>query len=413
MLAIAVCLAGISLAAARDFVRSRAIVVGIDGYDGGTWQRLSHAVADARRVAEFLQAQGYEVVLLTDGSASREAILDALHAAARELSENDRLLFYFGGHGHTQALGEEEAGYLVPAGARSVGGMISMEEIRSISQLMRPVRHQLFVLNACYGGSIGILRGGRALSPQQPGYLDQIVSRQARQFIAAGGPDQQVLDGGPAGLSWFTHFFLEAAEGGAADLDGDGAITFPELSAFLLPRASNSVQTPSFGALPGHALGEYVFTRAGGTGRIVVPDVIEPPMATTRGGAMPEATQNFEAMQQPVHDLFAAWAELDLDGYLNQWSPDAVQFVGRKRRGFADIAAQRRSLFPRLSAVEVRRYQLWFRGFEDGVASFDASYDMAFHFRDGRTVTERERETYRIARERGRWVIVENRDYVR
>ena len=82
-------------------------------------------------------------------------------------------------------------------------------------------------------------------------------------------------------------------------------------------------------------------------------------------------------------------------------------------RRFREIEAARRKLFKRLDAVEVVRYQLWFRGYEDGVASFDASYSMKFHFRDGRVLAEQERETYRVAREDGRWVIVENRDYLR
>lgn len=409
---------GVSSATAQDFEQNRAIVVGVDKYGGGDFPDLAFAVADARRVGEFLQGQGYDVRLLLDGDATRERILGELFTAARELTDKDRLVFFYGGHGSTEKIGDQELGYLVPSGAKGVGGMIGMEELRSASQTMAGVRHQLFILNACYGGSIGILRSMRAFDKSRPDYLKQIVARQARQFITAGGPDQQVLDGGPNGLSWFTHFFLEATEGAAADLDGDQTITFPELSAYLLPRASNNVQTPSFGVLPGHALGEYIFSAAGTAAPPVVAQAEEQQMAsaahvTTRAAALPELARDFAPMQEPIHDLYSAWANLDIDAYLDQWSKKARQFVGKKQRSYAEIESSRRKLFKRLDAVDVSRYQLWFRGFEDGVASFDASYTMKFHFADGKVLTERERETYKVRQERGRWVIVENRDYVR
>ena len=414
LLCICWCQFGAGTVLARDFATSRAIVVGIDRYGGGGFPDLSFAVADARRVAHFLRAQGYDVRLLLDENASRDQILAELHTAARDLSDRDRLLVFFGGHGSTEKIGDQELGYLVPSGATGVGGMIGMEELRSISQTMTGVRHQLFVLNACYGGSIGILRGVRAFDNTRPDYMEQITARQARQFIAAGGPDQQVLDGGPNGLSWFTHYFLEATETGQADLDGDTTITFPELAAYLLPRASNNVQTPTFGALPGHALGEFVFARSGtGTPPVVAQAEVEASHATTRAASLPDVARDFTPMQQPIHNLFNAWTMLDIDAYLDQWSPNARQFVGKKVRRFGEIEAARRKLFKRLDAVEVVRYQLWFRGYEDGVASFDASYSMKFHFRDGRVLAEQERETYRVARDDGRWVIIENRDYLR
>jgi hypothetical protein len=267
------------------------------------------------------------------------------------------------------------------------------------------VRHQLFVLNSCYGGTIGTLRGAISLvARDRPDYLDQITQRQARQFLAAGGPDQQVLDGGPGGLSWFTHYFLEAVEGGGADLDGDRIVTFPEMQAYLLPRASNSTQTPTSGALPGHAFGEYIFDMSDNA--LAQSDqefeiaAANPPQALMMAPTtqLRDIAMDFDAMQRPIHGLYTAWEALDIDAYAAQWSPSAVQRIGSKKRGFADIIARRAKLFPKLAAVEVERYQVWYRSFENGVASFDASYDMAFHFKNGRVVRESERE---------------NRDYIR
>ncbi len=401
----------------RNFAKNHAIVVGIDKYNIDGWNNLNYAVADAKRIAEFLTRSGYQVNLIVNDNAGRDDILDALHEASRNLGKDDRLLFYFGGHGHTEKISGDEHGYLVPHGAESVGGMISMDEIRELSSRMRSVRHQLYVLNSCYGGTIGVLRGVRGLEPDRPSYLDEITRRSARQFVAAGGPGEQVLDGGPEGLSWFTHFLLEAIENGDADLDGDGHITFPELNAYLIPRASNQFQTPTYGTLPGHALGEFIFSasdsKSGGTAEKVAK--VEPPASTTtETRSLKAVALDFGAMQEPIHRLFEAWENLDLDSYGRQWANDAVQFDHKrnKRRNKRQIMTRRAKLFPRLASVDVERYQVWFRGFEGDTAFFDASYKMSFYFRNGRVLHENERETYKTRRSGNKWAIVENHDYL-
>ena len=64
-------------------------------------------------------------------------------------------------------------------------------------------------------------------------------------------------------MSFFAHYLLEAlGDERLGDLDGDGAITFPELAGYLVPRATNAYQTPVTGALPGHGGGEFVFVSA-------------------------------------------------------------------------------------------------------------------------------------------------------
>jgi hypothetical protein len=250
------------------------------------------------------------------------------------------------------------------------------------------------------------------VAPAAPAYLDEITRREARQFITAGGPNQVVLDGGPGGLSYFAHYFLEATARGEADLNRDGIITFGELAAYLVPRASNRVQTPAYGMLPGHGMGEYVFRPATGTHQQVA--ATAPPSGTTTAAEeLSAVARGFPAMQKPIDDLYAAWATLDLRQYLAQWAPEAVQFVGRNRRTLVDIKQARERLFTRLAAVNVERYQLWYRGFRDGVGHFDASYSMTFRFADGRVTRERERESYKVRQVGGRWLIVENQDYKR
>jgi len=68
-----------------------------------------------------------------------------------------------------------------------------------------------------------------------------------------------VADDGPDNHSIFTWTLLQGLAG-KADLNGDGLITATELAAYVAPAvASVSLQTPSFGSLPGSQGGDFVF----------------------------------------------------------------------------------------------------------------------------------------------------------
>lgn len=250
------------VATASYYGHSYALVVGVDDYRGGDWQRLAYARRDAEAVEALLRKRGFAVTPLYDAQATKTAIVSALQTRlAPRLQTDDRVVVFFAGHGATERLGDQDFGYLVPYdGTADSATYLSMEELRTLSEKMGRAKHQLFILDACYGGLFGLRGQVLRVDPHVPGYLDQVTRRAAREFITAGGRDQQVLDGGPGGLSFFTFYLLEALGGKhLADLDADGAITFPELAGYLVSRATNAYETPVAGALPGHGGGEFVF----------------------------------------------------------------------------------------------------------------------------------------------------------
>lgn len=168
---------------------------------------------------------------------------------------------FFSGHGDTQTLGGRDYGYLAPYNAgKSYGSLISMETLRSLSEKMGAAKHQLFIIDACFGGLFAPTKAPVAgIARTHPRYVREIARRTARQFITAGGKGQQVLDGGLNGYSYFTGYLLDALDKGLGDLDGDGYITLSELAGYLVPKATNDYQTPGTGTLPGHGLGEFLF----------------------------------------------------------------------------------------------------------------------------------------------------------
>jgi formylglycine-generating enzyme required for sulfatase activity/uncharacterized caspase-like protein len=252
-----------------------AFVVGIDNYKSPAWPKLRYAAKDARGVAAYLETQGLKVISLFDGAATRKEIVHQLEdVIAAQLRSGDRLVVFFSGHGTTRSFGSEEYGYIVPVdGDDNPSSYISMEELQTLSRKMGAANHQLFIMDACYGGRLS-LRGGNVVLPHHPRYLQEVSRRRARQILTAGGKDQKVMDGGPLGHSVFTGYLLQALQEGHGDTNGDGYVTFFELYDYLLPTASNAQQTPGQGELAGHEGGQFLFRVGTPTGGAAVQNTI-------------------------------------------------------------------------------------------------------------------------------------------
>jgi VWFA-related protein len=242
------------------FERSYAVVIGIDRYPH--FRQLHNAVSDARAIAAYLHTQDYDqIITLYDEQATKQAIIAAMqNQLAPRLRTKDRVLVFFAGHGYTETLGGKDRGYIVPYdGESQSAGYISMDELLTLADYMSNARHQLFIMDSCYGGLLGAETRGSLVNPNVPDYLGNIAGRVTRQVLAAGGKNQEVVDGGSKGHSVFVDAILEALADGKADRNRNGYITFSELTDYLLPRASNRYQTPSPSVLPGNQGGEYLF----------------------------------------------------------------------------------------------------------------------------------------------------------
>ena len=248
-------------AATRLFDKSYALVVGIDEYDTSYWPALSYGKKDARAVGKLLEDQGFEVSMLLGKEATRDNILWTLsEEIAPKLTGHDRVVVFFSGHGETREVGWRDYGYVIPYdGTERFPTWISMAEMREISAQMLKARHQLFVFDSCYGGSIGAKAvSNRESSGRGPRHIEKVSGNRARQFLTAGGKNEQVLAGGPHGYSYFTGYLLDALNG-KADRDEDNYVTMSELSAYLLSAASTWSHTPRWGILPEHEQGEFWF----------------------------------------------------------------------------------------------------------------------------------------------------------
>ena len=238
--------------------RSFAVVIGINQYE--KWPGLEFAVADAHAVKNRLQKTGFdEITIIMDQAATQRRILSELfHELPQKVGRNDRVLFYFAGHGQTQDMpGGGKKGYIIPVDAETdsyASSAISMEQIRSLSSRIA-AKHIFYVMDCCYSG-LGLNRSA-GVWPGISDYLRKVSAMRVVQIITAGGQGEQVQEKEGHGL--FTTYFIEAIAG-AADLNKDNVVTGTELGAYLRPTVSNAsrqTQTPLFGRLEGE--GEFLF----------------------------------------------------------------------------------------------------------------------------------------------------------
>lgn len=252
--------------------------VGINDYIGRS-NDLRGAVNDAEDIANALiQSGAVEVILLTDGDATKAAITAAWLHLVDIAMPGDTIVFSYAGHGaqepepagrRGEADGLNEA--FILGGYQSIGEASSErivdDEIFAWLQMAEDKGVEvIFVADSCFSGTMYRDIAGPPLTYRTaqfapPAELDaaalpdqhfatiEETDFQHVTFIGATQEDkldpELTIDGVPRGaLSWA---FARALEG-AADIDGDSALTQHELLAYLVPavevKAQNQ-QTPS------------------------------------------------------------------------------------------------------------------------------------------------------------------------
>ena len=236
--------------------QSYALLVGVSNYTAG-WPDLESVPRELKQIERVLQGQGFTTEKVSNPDASQlrrafDAFIDRYG-----FDPNNRLLFYFAGHGYTR---HGTKGYLVPADApdprQDERGFLrkSLDMAQIIAWTRRiEAKHALFLFDSCFSGTVF---KQRAL-PDRPPHITALTSAPVRQFITAGSAGETV----PA-KSVFAQVFVDAIEHRLADLDRDGFVTGTELGVHLqakVPRHAR--QTPQFGKHPDYELarGDFVF----------------------------------------------------------------------------------------------------------------------------------------------------------
>ncbi|MBI5892517.1 MAG: caspase family protein [Deltaproteobacteria bacterium] len=247
------------------YKESHALIIGVSEYTEG-WPKLPGVKKDVEDVKNTLQNHGFNVTVVMDPK--REQMIQAFEGFINKygLKPENRLLFYFAGHGHTvkQSYGEE-MGYIVPADApnpnkdpeRFLTKAVDMQLIEVFAKRIQS-KHAMFLFDSCFSGSLF------AITRAVPENISYKTAKPVRQFLTSGSADEQVPD-----ASIFRHQFI-AAINGEADVDKDGYVTGTELGEFLQNKVINyskGAQHPQYGKIrnPNLDKGDFVFARIKGS----------------------------------------------------------------------------------------------------------------------------------------------------
>uniref|UniRef100_A0A0C1RPE7 Uncharacterized protein n=1 Tax=Tolypothrix bouteillei VB521301 TaxID=1479485 RepID=A0A0C1RPE7_9CYAN len=292
----------------HNFHRNFAVIIGINNYINGI-PPLQTAVPDAERLARIFQNDSrkdgkYNVLKLLDTSATFDELSRLLEAFKQKtiplpegripVGKDDRLLFYFAGHGIIPKDGLDDIkdliGYLVPQDAS--GGIFLETDFEKISKVLLPMhklrdalaelpcRHLLLILDCCFAGAFRStlsrdIVASRKVYKQR---YDRFINSPAWQVITSAAHDQKAIDVlGNFGFrdvenqehSPFAQALFNGLEG-AADISprsGDGIITATELYIYLREQVETITEENYYRQTPGifpfsmekHDKGEYIF----------------------------------------------------------------------------------------------------------------------------------------------------------
>ena len=96
------------------YKESHALIIGVSDYTGG-WPKLPGVKSDVRAVIKILKSHGFNVEVVQnpkDYDALDDAFNEFISKHGRK--QENRLRFYFAGHGHTVKNYGEEMGYIIP-----------------------------------------------------------------------------------------------------------------------------------------------------------------------------------------------------------------------------------------------------------------------------------------------------------
>jgi hypothetical protein len=204
-------------AAASGPGRVFALIVGVSDY-GGRTNDLANTDADAKTLALQLERAGafdQASVLLTNQDATRAAVEQAFERIANEAGPDDTFLFFFSGHGQRVKM----PGPLEPDGRSETielhdRAMTDSELARMFGTLR--TRLAIVALDSCFSGGFDNVLA-------RPNVMGLFSSE---EHLTSNVADEHDAGG-------YLAYFLQQALGGAADGDGDLALTAGELGAFL------------------------------------------------------------------------------------------------------------------------------------------------------------------------------------
>ncbi len=227
-----------------------AIVIGISSYLDPDIPQLSFSNRDAIVFSDFLMsAPGgsvpkQNIKLLTDSMATIGEVDKAIRWLMNNCSENDKVFFYFSGHGEMENVTMSKNGYLICYNTPSVAFVnmgLSIDYLNDVVNTIsvRTKAKVILITDACHSGT---MNGNKFKGNFFVG--EQLMLKKENEIrMASSKPDQLSNEkedwGGGRGV--FSYYLVNGLQGGLADADDDGVVSVGELKNYLENKMANDL----------------------------------------------------------------------------------------------------------------------------------------------------------------------------
>ncbi len=219
--------------------KTYALVVGISEYPDSS-RRLDYAHKDAIAFYDYLISKAggavppEHITLLTDSLAKVGRIYDALYDFRLKVKQNDKVYFYFAGHGDVETDTIYDLGYLLAYDTPSkcyshnaIAMRILNEEAARLS--VNVGAKVVYILDACRAGELaGDANQGRILARQK------MREREAKEVrIMSCGPDELSYEDKSLKRGIFSYHFIRGLQGMAKEEEIDSHVTLRGIEDYL------------------------------------------------------------------------------------------------------------------------------------------------------------------------------------
>lgn len=220
----------------------RAVIVGVNYQGHPKLPPLKGAENDACEFADRLRAGGFDDVALltgTKGNATYLNIREALSQLLYSDEQRDLALFYFSGHGLEDKFGD---GYIAPCDFDYANPWVKGFGMKDLKDLLLGTANKnagVAILDCCYSGIA--TKGDKAGSSKPADLTKQFeggMTGEGRVIITSSGADEtsrecfekhSITGEGPHDHGVFTHYLLDALDGGAAEDMQEGKVSLAAL----------------------------------------------------------------------------------------------------------------------------------------------------------------------------------------
>lgn len=233
---ILICIGVVSYA----YENTYAIVVGVADYENFSANDgdLTYTISDAKRFAQFLMSrQGGSVpvaniIFLSDARASKANIIAQAKSLFSKARSNDRVIFFFSGHGGR--------GCFVPYDAGLNGeNMLYFSEVKSIFRNAK-CNTKLIFADACFSGS---MKGFKTNAFKKNLLKEEKASSKMNIAVMMSCKgDETSLESGSLKQGLFTYYLMQGLSG-KANFDRNKYVTIQELFKYVYQKTRNEAAT--------------------------------------------------------------------------------------------------------------------------------------------------------------------------